>query len=501
MRLRDFVHVEFARAWQEEQGAARVDPEAVAATRADPALPPESDGPGRLALYARTLLRLRLDDGEGEQAVTTLSGGLSAARMIVPVLGAVAGAAMLQATLPPNDVRPVNVFHLVAEGILLPAVFLVWTVLLARLLGRRTGSLHWVAWALAWARGRALQSGVGRLAGRVLRRSGVAAQLFAGYSHSFWIATLLVFLGLGFWRFAFADYVFAWSSTLPVTADGVQAMFGALASTVEWLPGVDVPTAEQIRVSEYGSLSLSGGSGGGYVASTGDLLADQALRKGWWSLMLAIVAFWGLLPRVIAVVISRLAVARGVRRALRDPTSLLILDALSPTVAVPLGGPEQGPRVAVEPSTAAPLASLEQRVGRGLDVVVFATEPPSEAVLDRTRLSRLGLSGRRHVITSDDDDDAMEALVASLAGAEAPEGAVTVFAMGAIPDDLKQEFLAAVVAALGEGAPVHVLLTGVRRFRTSARGRNLDARCAAWTALAERAGVPADRVHQEEEMA
>ncbi len=500
MRLRDFVHVEFARAWQEEQGAARVDPEAVATTRADPALPPESDGPGRLALYARTLLRLRLDEGEGEHAVTALTGALSAATALVPLLGAFAGAAMLQVSLPPNDVRPVNLLHLLAEGVLLPGAFLLWTLVLSRLLGRSTGSLHWVALALGWIRGRAMGSGVGRLAGRVLRRSGVAAQLFTGYSHSFWIGTLVVFVGLGFWRFAFADYVFAWSSTLPVTADGVHALFTGLTFPVDWLPGVDAPSAEQIRVSEFGSLSSSGGSGGGYVGSTGDLLADQALRKAWWSATLAIVAFWGLLPRLVGIVVARLAVRRGVRKALLDPTSLLILDALAPPASVPPGGPEQGPRVESEPSSAVPVAPLEQRAGRGLDVVVFAAEPPTAASLERTRLVRLGLSGRTHVIASDDDDDAMEAVIAALAGPDAPEGAVTVFAMGAIPDDLKEEFLSGVVAALGAGAPVHVLLTGVRRFRTSGRGRSLDARLAAWTELAGRTGVPADRVHLEEDL-
>jgi len=499
VRLSDFVHVEFARAWQEEQGAARVDPEAAALARADPALPPASDGPGRLVHYARTLLRLRLDEGEGEHAVSALSGALTGASVLVPFLGALAGAAMLQATLPPNDVRPVNVFYLVAEGILLPGAFLVWTVFLARVLGRKTGSLHWVAWALAWLRGRAMGSGVGRLAGRVLRRSGVAAQLFATYSHSFWIATLTVFLGLGFWRFAFADYVFAWSSTLPVTADGVEALFAGLASTVEWLPGVDAPTAEQVRISEYGSLSLTGGSGGGYVTSTGDLLQDQAMRKGWWSLMLAIVAFWGLLPRLVGVALARLSVRRGVQRALQDPTSLLILDALSPPATVALGGPEQGPRTAPPPSTAAPAATMDQRAGRGLDVVVFASEPPSAEVLDASRLTRLGLSARSHVVPTDDDDDAMDAVLAALSGAEGPEGAVAVFSFGAIPDDLKEEFLAGVVAALGADAPIHVLLVGVRRFRNSARGGSLDARHAAWTALCERAGVDGARVHLAEE--
>ena len=92
-----------------------------------------------------------------------------------------------------------------------------------------------------------------------------------------------------------------------------------------------------------------------------------------------------------------------------------------------------------------------------------------------------------------------DAVLATLSGAEAPEGAVAVFSFGAIPDDLKEEFLAGIVAALGTDAPIHVLLVGVKRFRTSARGGSLDARHLAWTALSERAGVAGERVHLDEE--
>ena len=495
MRLRDFVHVEFARAWQEEQGAARVDPEAVALTRADADLPPASDGPGRLLSYAKTLLDLRLDAGEGQSTVTALAGALTTMAIVVPLLGGLAGGAMLEAALPPPDARPVNVFHLVAEGILLPGAFLVWTLFVVRLLGRHTARLHWVAWLLGALRGRALSTDVGRLGGRVLRRSGVAAELFAAWSHTFWIAALVVFLGLGFWRFAFADYVFAWSSTLPVTAQGVESFFGGLATPVDALPGIDPPSSEQVRVSEYGSLDLSGGAGGGYVDTTGDPLRDQALRKAWWSLMLAIVAFWGLAPRVLGLIAARWSVRRGIRRALEDPTSQLILDALAPPPAVESGAPEQLPLSDAPAAGPAPIADVAQRAGRGLDVVVFATEAPGAAVLADRRLDRLGLSGTVRTVPTDDDDDAMDAVVAALAGAEAPEGAVVVFAFGAIPDALKQEFLGGVVGALGAEAPAHVLLTGVDRFVGSARASGFDARRAAWTGLAARVGLPADRVH------
>ncbi|MCO4773797.1 MAG: DUF2868 domain-containing protein [Deltaproteobacteria bacterium] len=495
MTLRDFVLVEFARAWQEEQGAARVDPEVVGLVREHSAFQ-EASGPERLLLYAQALLHLRLDDGEGQAAAQSIRGTLSAASILVPLLGVLAGTAMLGAALPPPDVRPVSVFQFVAEGVLLPGVFLVWTLLITQALAGSVGRLHWVAWLLTLVRGRALRTRVGALAGRVLKRSGVTGPLFANFSHIFWVCSLGTFLGLGLWRFAFTDYLFSWSSTLSFTGEQVHRLFGVLSAPVAWIPGVDAPSMEQVRLSEFGSLGLAGETGGAYVQSTADALADQGLRKGWVSVLLAIVAVWGLLPRILAVFTSRAAVGRRIRRSLEDPTSRMILAALSPAPSARGAEPDRSEPHA--PSHPEP-ASITDRAGRGLDVLTFATDPPSPAVLDRLRLSRLGLSGTVAAIASDDDDDAMDAAIAHLGSADGPEGAVVTFGVEAIPDGLKEEFIARVVGAVGRDAAVHVLLTGGERFKRSPRGSRFAQRLTAWRDVAHRAGVPAERVHSDVE--
>jgi len=493
--LRDFVLVEFARAWQEEQGAARVDPEVVALLHADGALP--DDDEGRLLAYSRRLLAHRLDDDEGQGSVEALRGAIAALFVLVPLVGAFAGAAMLGAALPPPDVRPVSVFQFVAEGVLLPGVFLLWTLVVTTLLATSVGRLHWAAWLLALVRGRLLRTRIGSLAGRVARRSQVTGPLFAHLSHLFWIAALTVFLGLGFWRFAFADYLFSWSSTLSFTGEQVHRLFGVLATPVDWIPGVDAPTPEQVRLSEYGSLSLAGETGGAYVQSTAEPLADQALRKGWFGVLLAIVAAWGLLPRVLAAGASLLSVRRRIAKGLESPTSRMILGALAPRPQIrgaeptrdgetPLEGPSPGP-------------ASPDRAGRGLDLLVFATDPPSRELLARLRLDRLGLSGRTASIASDDDDDAMDAAIDHLRSLAGPEGAIVTLDVAGIPDGLKEELIGRAVQALGAGAPVHVLLTGVARYVASPRGAKLDARLDAWRTVAGRAGVPADRVHTDRE--
>ena len=297
---------------------------------------------------------------------------------------------------------------------------------------------------------------------------------------------------LGFWRFAFTDYLFSWSSTLQLTGEQVHRVFGTLAFPVDWIPGVDAPSMEQVRLSEFGSLGLAGEIGGAYVQSSAEPLSDQALRKGWFSVLLAIVAAWGLLPRLVGVAASRATVRRRIRRSLEDPTSRMILAALAPPAAARGGEPTRDEAAA--PALPRPGGALD-RAGRGLDVLAFATEPPSVELLDQLRLARLGLSGTVARIASDDDDDAMDAAVDRLAGPEGPEGVVVTFPVGSIPDALKEEFLARVVAALGAEAPVHVLLTGGEAFAVSPRGARFPQRVEAWQRVAARAGVDAARVH------
>lgn len=532
MRLADFVLVEFARAWQEEQGAAVIDPEIVAATRArgDFEGAPED---GRLVLYARELLDQRVPADEGRDAPHRLRMAWQALTWLAPLLGLLLGGALVEATLPPNDVRPVNVFHVVGEGILLPAVFLAFSVAVAAGVRLPGPLLHWGAVALAFGQRGLLRTRLGALAGRVLQRSGISGPLLAGLSHRLWLGLLISFLGVCTARFAVNDYLFSWSSTVPVTGGAVGQLFDVLVAPVGWIPGVDAPGTEQIDMSQYATLD------GRFARSTGDPLRDDLLRKGWWSPLLAAVAFWGLLPRLLAFGATLLQVRRGIARALATPghrALALALDAAAlrieqqgdggarpAPVAPPIAAPPAplaaepvepapprwdaepaAPRLEAQPASAlrvsapTPASPAPFTPGQGLDVVAFATAAPPSSVLADLRLARLGLTGRTHAIEDDDEDDAIDALLALLATpASRPGGALVVFAVGATPGRVRGEFLASVCEAL-DGAPVHVVLTGVAAFAAGPRGAHLDQRLAGWRRLAVDAGVSAERVWRDD---
>ena len=476
VHLNDFVVVEFARAWADRHAASVVDPEVVAEVVADPEFGGDDDD-GRLLRYARALLQRRVTDEDGLAAIARIRSGLTAAKWLAPLVGVLVGGLLLEASLPPNDVRPVNVFVLLGEGVVIPAVFLVLTLVAAT-------RLHWLGPLMGVLRKPALETETGRLTRRVLERSGVAAPLLASLSHRLWIGALGAMLATAALRFTFDDYLFCWSSTLPVTGEDVGRIFAILALPVEWLPGIDAPTAEQVTVSQWASLE------GAWPRGTGDAVRDTALRKGWYALMLAVVACWGLLPRLGAWVEAEIRIRRGVARALASPEHRRILASLHAAVTVVRTGDGTGERDALPPSRAS--GGGAARAGEGLDVVAFAASSPKPARLEALGLARLGLSGRVRAL-DDDDKTAADALLDAFSDPDrAPGGAIVAFDVRSSPDRVREAFLRDVVAALGSDAPVHVLLVGTGRYRG-----DVAARRAVWVEVAERAGVAAERVHDD----
>jgi hypothetical protein len=257
---------------------------------------------------------------------------------------------------------------------------------------------------------------------------------------------------------------------------------------VEWVPGVDAPTAVQVDVSRYASLEAD------WPRSSGDPAQDMSLRKGWYALLLAVVAFWGLLPRLAGLGLATFGVKRGIRQALASPSNRAVLDAMNAAGTIVQRGTDEG-RADPRPARLAGSGGAA-RPGQGLDVIAFATPRPGDAVLEALGLDRLGLSGTLLAVADDDDEAEMSAVLAALAAPDtAPGGAVLVFDVSFTPGRVRERFVADVVGTLGADSPVHLLLTEVDRFRRSPRGRDFEARHTSWKEMAARAGVDGDRVH------
>ncbi|MFU8878532.1 MAG: DUF2868 domain-containing protein, partial [Wenzhouxiangellaceae bacterium] len=165
------------------------------------------------------------------------------------------------------------------------------TAFITTRLGREPWRAHLAASLAAW----------GRQHGR---------SLMALASHGFWAAFFFGCIGWLWLRFLGLRFDFSWESTL-LAGPGLISLIEFLGLLPYWLFGITLPDQEQIRGVLHGTSPA----------------ADRALWAAW---LLAVLAAWGLLPRlalVIALIIRR-AFARPALD-LSEPGYLRLLPVLA----------------------------------------------------------------------------------------------------------------------------------------------------------------------------
>jgi hypothetical protein len=488
----DVLLLHYVRAWQEERGAAPVDPALVADLAGGPALGAARGAAERAALYARGLLDGRVGGDDARSALDALLAAVEAARWLAPALGIVFGFALVQTALPAPEARPANVFVFLASGVLLPGALLLLVLLLGLRRGRALVRVHWLLPLARLVAAAALRTALGSTAARALRRGGPAAAFAAALSHAFWTLALATLLVASAARFSFQDHYFCWSTTLPIAASQLEGLLAAASLPVAWLPGVEAPGPLQVAVSEWDSLD------GRWLRGTGDAARDERLRKDWYALLLALVAAWGLLPRGIAWVLAARRMAREEAALLETPPWRTVLDALAAASDLRQlgdGGATATRSSASVPAPAADAAPTQSGSG-GLRLLAFAVDPPGASELARLGVAGLGLPpGAAPLAVPGDDDDGAGALAAAALQRDGAQGALVAFDVAATPDRARERFLRAVRDALPAPAPVHVLLVGWDRFLRGPRAAHAAERHRAWLDLAARAEVPARFVH------
>ncbi len=241
----------------------------------------------------------------------------------------------------------------------------------------------------------------------------------------------------------FSDLAFAWSTTLvELDAGRFHALVSALAWPWSRLWPDAVPSLSLVEATRYSRLE------GAYLGAGNGRAADPALVGGWWRFLIAAIATYGLLPRLVALAAGRgrqaqllarlplddAEVARVLRR-LSEPhveTRALVPEAAAPTAAW-IPGPSRaaapGGRCAVVlwrdvPASPALRDALARHAGRELGpllqaggrdggeaptgaaldgadpvlVVAEGFEAPDRAALRLVRDLRAALGPRRHVI-------------------------------------------------------------------------------------------------------
>lgn len=471
MSLARRIDYELARAREWRAGALEPLPDAEAV---EAALERRS-GPEAAVERARLLL-----GAPGEKAVAWLA----ALAALLVLLAAAAGAQVARAALGDPAEGPVNIWWFLAQSLGLQTLLLLVTLLaalaprsaLGRLLSQVLslgGLLVGAAVRLAArARGREKAAGSGAETLERLRSLRALRPLALALSHGAWTAFNLGLIIAASAILYAEHHSFGWQSTLVEDEQQAERVLVALTLPSRAWPGG--PDAEQVRASRWNPQE------GGFVNDLGEPERAMRLRRAWSQQLLASVAGYGLLPRLLLLLASWLA-WRWSRRRLGPPPGDRYLEAVlerlappqpepakavaqSPLPEAPLPSPAAGP----EPASPVPQVAAWLSAARGHDLAALLGPPWRELPrLDSRRGERA----------------ALEAL-------EPPAELVLACDWSTTPD-------AALQSWMREAAPAraHLLLTGGAAFRATGRGASPEqvrARREVWQAAAERLGLPAD---------
>jgi hypothetical protein len=255
--------------------------------------------PGRHEVFRRWLAALHpageISPGERVQAIYRIVAA------VLAVLAFLSGSATAAALLRYDGSQPVNIVHFLAVFVvgqlglallpvlhMLPRGWLRWVPGFGPLhetlrhLGYRQAGLERVLSRLDSDRGRVATS-LARLRSWSTLYADVERWRLLALTQRGAVCFNLGALACCVYLIAVTDLAFAWSTTLSVTTDTMAHLLRALALPWWWLP-VAVPSPELVETSRY--FRQEG-------------VYDPVVLKDWWAFLVAALAVYGLLPRLL----------------------------------------------------------------------------------------------------------------------------------------------------------------------------------------------------------
>jgi len=257
---------------------------------------------------------------------------------VLLLLGFLGGVAVSGAAFAYQGQYPVNLFTLLGVLVGLPLLFLFATLLMllwplhgAGGLRSALAGLNLGRWVGSWL-DRALQVDLFATFQPSGAQSGFARWQLLVFSQWLAIGFFLGALVLGFLLVAFTDLAFGWSTTLDLKAERVFDWVRVAAMPwAAWLPSA-TPDLALVETSRYFRLEQ-----GGMPLSRASVLGT------WWPFILATVAFYGLLPRLLLMAFCYWRLRHAVRRMLLDDSEVTaLLDRLNSPMVSLEGSAEEG---------------------------------------------------------------------------------------------------------------------------------------------------------------
>jgi hypothetical protein len=168
--------------------------------------------------------------------------------------------------------------------------------------------------------------------------------LFSFWSQLFAFSFNIGILVKAFFLVSFSDLAFAWSTTLDISNAGFHQFLQILSAPWNAIIPDAVPTAELVSSSRYYRLEVGALSS---EASTPQL----AIALGqWWPFLIAAVSCYGLLPRMVTLLVSWYRFRHHLRKALTNLVGApeLLARMNSPLVTTMATEPERALKVTAE---------------------------------------------------------------------------------------------------------------------------------------------------------
>ncbi len=259
----------------------------------------------------------------------------------------------------------------------------------------------------------------------------------------------------------FSDLVFAWSTTIELSAVEVHKIFRSLAFPWWWLPEA-VPSFEVVQSSQW--VRMQETFVGGKPLAEAIPLAGQ-----WWRFLLAGLIVWGLVPRVIALALGTWRARRARRAMTLDHAGYQALydRLLPPSVEWVSPAPETVRGPAPKPSKQSAKGRVPATAGAPTWVVAWGSLGRLAERVAGQIGRRFGADVRASLAAGGADLAADKAVVEELRHAAATRIAL-VFSAGQQPTAEVLSFLQSVRGAIGPGRPIVTVLVDERADGTYA---------------------------------
>ena len=341
-----------------------------------------------------------------------------------------------------------------------------------------------------WTLKQPLEAAAARAFALVMTGSPAGRWLVSALSHGLWFGYLAGGSAMVFLLLSTRQVSFAWETTI-LSAEDYIGLTRALAAAPGWL-GFAAPDAQQIAASQMP------------LAAAPSAAADRA----WAGLLLGSLVVYGVLPRLVLVLLCLGLGRRAIRRYRLDtsrPGFARLQERLTPlaqTTGV-IDADQDGPAAAAAPSSLSQAAEADtangipgpaQAVGDGpVAILAFESEPPARGWPQPA-------SGLGWLDCGSIEDRADRARVRARLGAAVRPPRLLVLACSLLtaPDRGVGAFLAEFAGEAG--VPLALLLSQHQHYRArtpgdeAAKASAVGQRIADWRQIALAAGIPAANV-------